>query len=95
MLAVSRDPRREGHRCWRRTGDVGESGAAGGMGTVGRAVGLNNPSVRMTVEYWGKAKVVKAQLANRVSPLERNILQGNMDAKEMPFVVNFVLILVA
>lgn len=35
-----------------------------GMGTVGRTVGLNNLSMRMTLEHWGKAKVVEAQLAN-------------------------------
>lgn len=58
---------------------VSQWGAAVGMGTVGRTVGLNNLSMRMTLEHWGKAKVVEAQLANRVSPLERDILQGNMD----------------
>lgn len=52
------------------------------MGTLGRAVGLNDPHMRLTLEYWGKAKFVEAQLANRVSPLERNTLQGNMDAKD-------------
>lgn len=45
---------------------------------MGRTVGFNNPSM----EYWGKAKVMEAQLANRVSLLKRNMLQGNMNAKD-------------
>lgn len=53
-----------------------------GMGTLRGTVGLNNPCMRMALEYWRKAKVGEAQLANRVYPLERNILQGNMDAKD-------------
>lgn len=53
-----------------------------GMGTVGRAVALNSPNMRMTLGSWGKAKVVEALLAEFL-PLERNIFQGNMDAKDM------------
>lgn len=31
-----------------------------GMETVGRAVGLNNPNMSMTLGSWGKAKAVEA-----------------------------------
>lgn len=53
-----------------------------GSSSIGRTVGFNTPSMRMTLEYWGKAEVMEAQLANRVSPLKRNMLQGNMNAKD-------------
>lgn len=39
---------------------VSHWGAAGGMETVGRAVGLNNPNMSMTLGSWGKAKAVEA-----------------------------------
>lgn len=60
---------------------VSQWGAAVGMGTVGRAVALNSPNMRMTLGSWGKAKVVEALLANRVSPFGKEYFSGKHGCK--------------
>lgn len=35
------------------------------MGTMGRAVGFDSCDTRMTLEHWGKTKVVEAQIDSR------------------------------